>query len=146
MDTTDSQSSFIDSPVPNSLSNSADSKVKKVRKPRSKKVNKLSQDQVRINHVDSEKRRRDLVRGIYDKLVETVPDLTPDEGRSEIAIYCKTINYLEWLYYRNKSLRIQLSEKIRLSTDPEVKKIKIDESLTWDINEAALNISHKLEE
>lgn len=57
--------------------------IKQRKKPRVEKKSKLSLDQVRKNHVVSEQRRRELVRGIYDDLVEIVPGLEKaNEGLS----------------------------------------------------------------
>lgn len=105
--------------------------TKRKRKPRAKKANKLSQDQVRKNHVVSEKRRRESVRAIYDELVNMIPDLHANENRSEIVIYLKTMNHLKWLYERNTYLRNKL-ERINLSQGEQV--TKIPEYLIWDLN------------
>ncbi|EDO17968.1 hypothetical protein Kpol_1054p15 [Vanderwaltozyma polyspora DSM 70294] len=94
--------------VPDSLD------IKKVRKPRGKRMSKLSESQIKINHVLSEKKRRELVRSIYDDLVDVVPDLTEKESRSEMIIYLKTINYLKWLYKRNAYLRSELIKNIKI--------------------------------
>ena len=88
-----------------------DNKIKKDRKPRAKKSNKLTDDQIRLNHVTSEKRRREMVRQIYDELVTLVPDLQKNENRSELIIYLKTKNYLTYLYQKNELLRNKLINK-----------------------------------
>ena len=94
-----------------------DKKVMKEKKSRVKKVKRLSEDQIRINHVSSEKKRRELVRAIYDELVTLVPGLQKNENRSELIIYQKTINYLSWLYEKNGALREQLNDKSLLPED-----------------------------
>lgn len=94
-----------------------DKKVMKEKKSRVKKVKRLSEDQIRINHVSSEKKRRELVRAIYDELVMLVPGLQKNENRSELIIYQKTINYLSWLYEKNGALREQLNDKSLLPED-----------------------------
>ncbi|QLQ79868.1 hypothetical protein HG537_0C05170 [Torulaspora globosa] len=104
--------------------------VKPRRKPRAPKKNKLSSDQVRKNHVVSEQRRRELVRTVYDDLVEIVPDLEPSERRSEILIYLKTINHLKWLYRRNSYLRKLLTEKYERQGEPAV---ELPNRLVWEL-------------
>lgn len=116
-----------------------DGKSKRKRKPRAKKMNNLSADEVRKNHVVSEKRRRELVRAIYDDLVNIVPDLHPSENRSEIVIYLKTINHLKWLYQRNGFLRDKLIEKYSSLGQDRL----IAEHLKWDINDVS---NHKVEQ
>ncbi|AQZ09354.1 INO4 (YOL108C) [Zygosaccharomyces parabailii] len=103
---------------------------KKKRKPRAKKLNKLSKEEVRKNHVSSEKKRREMVRTIYDDLVNVIPDLQPSENRSEMVIYLKTINHLNWLYRSNMRLRRELEKKYQEEgkTDYE-----IPESLIWEL-------------
>lgn len=91
-------------------------------KSRVKKVKRLSEDQIRINHVSSEKKRRELVRAIYDELVTLVPGLQKNENRSELIIYQKTINYLSWLYEKNEALRGQLQSSTQVS-----------EELVWEL-------------
>ena len=83
----------------------------KKRKRRSKKINKLTDGQIRINHVSSEKKRRELERAIFDELVTVVPDLQPQESRSELIIYLKSLSYLNWLYERNENIRKQIMAK-----------------------------------
>ncbi|SMN21888.1 similar to Saccharomyces cerevisiae YOL108C INO4 Transcription factor required for derepression of inositol-choline-regulated genes involved in phospholipid synthesis [Maudiozyma saulgeensis] len=100
-----------------------------VKKVRAKKMKKLSDDQIRMNHVSSEKRRRELVREIYDELVTLVPDLQKNENRSELIIYLKTINYLSWLYKKNKMLRTKIIEE-----HPN-EMHKITQSMIWESKE-----------
>ncbi|CAI4951892.1 BBT_HP_G0091730.mRNA.1.CDS.1 [Saccharomyces cerevisiae] len=88
----------------------------KKRKRRSKKINKLTDGQIRINHVSSEKKRRELERAIFDELVAVVPDLQPQESRSELIIYLKSLSYLSWLYERNEKLRKQIIAKHETKT------------------------------
>lgn len=103
----------------------------KIKKPRAKKRNRLSETQIKQNHVTSEKRRREIVRNIYDELVNLVPDLTEKENRSELMIYTKSINYIRWLYAKNKRLRLQLIEK-----NPILGKDGILNDLTWELDES----------
>lgn len=105
--------------------------VKPRRKPRAVKKDKLSSDQVRRNHVVSEQRRRELVRNIYDDLVQIVPDLEPSERRSEILIYLKTMNHLKWLYQRNSYLRKLLAEKHNSQGTPV---IELPNQLVWELS------------
>ncbi|QLL32988.1 hypothetical protein HG536_0D05100 [Torulaspora globosa] len=104
--------------------------VKPRRKPRAPKKNKLSSDQVRRNHVVSEQRRRELVRNVYDDLVEVVAGLEPSERRSEVLIYLKTINHLKWLYRRNSYLRKLLTEKYERQGKPAV---ELPNRLVWEL-------------
>lgn len=106
------------------------STTKRVRKPRAKKINKLSDHQVRVNHVSSEKRRREMIRATYDDLVQMVPGLELTESRSELIIYLKTMSYLRWLYTKNKKLRDQLQSQGTIS-EQEL----IDKELVWELEE-----------
>lgn len=91
------------------------------------KINKLSEGQVRLNHVVSEQKRRELIRAIYDELVEIVPDLQPKENRSEMVIYTKTAYYLRWLYKRNAELREEIRERFSNK--------EISSELIWELRE-----------
>jgi len=101
----------------------------RIKKVRTKKMKKLSDDQIRMNHVSSEKRRRELVREIYDELVTLVPDLQKNENRSELIIYLKTINYLSWLYRKNRMLRTKIMEEHPSEIN------KITQNLIWKLKE-----------
>ncbi|SCU91449.1 LAFA_0F03818g1_1 [Lachancea sp. 'fantastica'] len=83
--------------------------VPKKRK-QSQRVCSLSEDQKRQNHVSSEQRRRQAMRETYDTLVEMVPDLSPEQRRSEMQIFARSYNYVVWLYERNRILREQLQK------------------------------------
>lgn len=110
--------------------------LKKKRRPRAKKTNKLSKEEVRQNHVSSEKKRRELVRTIYDDLVRMIPDLQPSENRSEMVIYMKTINHLNWLYRHNKRLRKQVEKKSKELGEDDY---RIPESLVWELRPSSGN-------
>lgn len=97
---------------------------------RSKKVNKLTDHQVRINHVSSEKRRREMIRSIYDDLVRMVPGLDPKESRSELIIYMKTMAYMKWLYRKNQRLREQLHPMDIISEEELVQR-----GLAWELED-----------
>lgn len=127
--------SMVDDPFANHTANDdeasipsiplqTDNKIKKERKPRAKKSNKLSDDQIRLNHVSSEKRRREMVRQIYDELVTLVPDLQKNENRSELIIYLKTKNYLSYLYQKNESLRNKLTDKNNSNDNEMIQNLK----------------------
>ncbi|CCF57147.1 hypothetical protein KAFR_0C01540 [Kazachstania africana CBS 2517] len=107
---------------------------KKPRRPRAKKANKLSEDQVRLNHVSSEKKRREIVRATYDEMVNLVPDLQKDESRSELVIYLKTIKYIKWLRKRNELLYTRLREKTKDDQNFEVPKNLIWKASTTEEN------------
>lgn len=113
---------------------------KKKRKPRTKKVNKLSKEEVRKNHVSSEKKRREMVRKIYDDLVNVIPDLQPSENRSELVIYLKTINHLSWLYRSNLRLRRQLERKYQEQGNNDY---EIPENLVWELKPRDAEDSHE---
>lgn len=117
--------------------------LRKKRKPRAKKINKLSKEEVRQNHVSSEKKRRELVRTIYDELVKMIPDLQPSENRSEMVIYLKTINHLNWLYRTNKRLCNQLEKKYKeLGEDG----YRIPENLVWELRPGSDNSNNSSDE
>ncbi|CCK73395.1 Ino4p NDAI_0G04100 [Naumovozyma dairenensis CBS 421] len=98
---------------------------------RARKANKLTEDEVRINHVTSEKKRRENVRSIYDDLVKLVPDLEQNENRSELIIYLKTTYYLRWLYKKNNQLRTKLKE----FKDDAYESEAYSQELVWEINQ-----------
>lgn len=104
--------------------------TKKVRKQRNKKSKRLTDHQVRINHVTSEKKRREMIRSIYDDLVGLVPGLKTTENRSELIIYLKTMAYLKWLYSKNKRLR----EKIK-TYGTTLEQELIDKNLVWELDD-----------
>lgn len=101
-------------------------------KAKSRRQAKLSCDQLRINHVTSEKKRREIVRNIYDELVDLVPDLSENENRSEQIIYMKTINYIRWLYEKNQKLRAQIYSKQKELKGDEP-GFKIPDRLIWEL-------------
>lgn len=104
--------------------------TKKVRKQRNKKSKRLTDHQVRINHVTSEKKRREMIRSIYDDLVGLVPGLKTTENRSELIIYLKTMAYLKWLYLKNKRLR----EQIRAYGNVSEQEL-MDKNLVWELED-----------
>lgn len=121
----DNPSQMVEYPVEPPSADSTDNKIKK---PRKKKVNRLTDQQIRINHVSSEKKRREAIRSIYDELVGLVPDLQPTERRSELIIYIKTTAYLKWLYAKNKRLRKELLDQGKVSNTE-----LLDNGLVWDL-------------
>lgn len=68
----------------------------------------LSEEQRKQNHIKSETRRRDLIRGKFDELVDLVPTLTTSEKRAEFAILSKTGDYIEELRKRRRELEAKL--------------------------------------
>ncbi|KAI0462247.1 hypothetical protein LJB42_004335 [Komagataella kurtzmanii] len=76
----------------------------------------LSDEQKKINHIQSEQRRREQIRSTYDKLVDIVPDLTTKENRSELSILTKTSSYIRKLREENEGL---LDETKKQGIDPE---------------------------
>ena len=114
--------------------------IKQRKKPRVEKKSKLSLNQVRKNHVVSEQRRRELVRGIYDDLVGIVPGLEKSERRSEFLIYVKTMNHLSWLYKRNSYLRAKLYEKYESQGRSNV---AIPNWLVWDLPQSLAHDNQK---
>lgn len=64
----------------------------------------LTLEQKKINHIESENRRRAMIRSSFDRLVELVPDLDASENRSELVILDKTSKYIEQLRAENERL------------------------------------------
>jgi heteromeric Ino2p/Ino4p transcription factor len=64
----------------------------------------LTSEQKKLNHIESENRRRAMIRSSFDRLVELVPDLDESESRSELAILDKTSKYIEELRAENDRL------------------------------------------
>lgn len=96
-----------------------------VTKPKTKnaKVQKktvfLSEEERKKHHIESEHKRRQAIRDAFNKLVELVPELTPNDNRSEVLILNKSADYLNVLFKEQKSLVEQL----------EAKGLDIDEKL-----------------
>ncbi|CCC69464.1 hypothetical protein NCAS_0C04740 [Naumovozyma castellii] len=107
--------------------------TKTEKKVRAKKDRKLSEDEVRMNHLSSEKKRRENVRLTYDDLVKAVPDLRLSENRSELIIYQKTMNYLNWLYKKNSRLRMEITERKR--RNDLVEELHVSEELVWELKQ-----------
>lgn len=104
--------------------------TKKIKKQRNKKPKRLTDHQVRVNHVTSEKKRREMIRSIYDDLVRLVPGLEVTENRSELIIYLKTMAYLKWLYSKNKKLRQQIKVHGGISEQDLIAK-----DLVWELDD-----------
>lgn len=104
--------------------------TKKIKKQRNKKPKRLTDHQVRVNHVTSEKKRREMIRSIYDDLVRLVPGLEVTENRSELIIYLKTMAYLKWLYSKNKKLRQRIKVHGGISEQDLIAK-----DLVWELDD-----------
>ncbi|KAI7893686.1 uncharacterized protein EV154DRAFT_460784 [Mucor mucedo] len=68
----------------------------------------LSDDQKRANHIASEQKRRNTIRGGFKELTEIIPTLK-NINNSKSTILFKSVDYIKQLDKRNKSLRERLS-------------------------------------
>ncbi|KAK6360255.1 hypothetical protein TWF730_006403 [Orbilia blumenaviensis] len=85
------------------------SKQKKKKKPKGPKRENLSEAQKRENHIQSEQKRRNLIREGFDDLCNLVPDLRGG-GYSKSAILIHAANFLEELEAGNKSLQLRVKQ------------------------------------
>lgn len=67
----------------------------------------LSVDQKRANHILSEQKRRNLIRGGFKELTELIPTLK-NINNSKSTILFKSVDYIKQLEKRNKSLKDKL--------------------------------------
>ncbi|KAF3165819.1 hypothetical protein TWF106_007866 [Orbilia oligospora] len=85
------------------------SKQKKKKKPKGPKRENLSEAQKRENHIQSEQKRRNLIREGFDDLCNLVPDLRGG-GYSKSAILIHAANFLEQLEDGNKALQLRVKQ------------------------------------
>ncbi|KAK6345564.1 hypothetical protein TWF718_007475 [Orbilia javanica] len=85
------------------------SKQKKKKKPKGPKRENLSEAQKRENHIQSEQKRRNLIREGFDDLCNLVPDLRGG-GYSKSAILIHAANFLEQLEDGNKALQLRIKQ------------------------------------
>lgn len=69
---------------------------------------RLSEEQKKRHHIESEQKRRQAIRQAFERLVELVPALGPADSRSEIVVLQQTAAYLRQLGEENDELRQQL--------------------------------------
>ncbi|EPS45039.1 hypothetical protein H072_1064 [Dactylellina haptotyla CBS 200.50] len=85
------------------------SKNKKKKKPKGPKRENLSEAQKRENHIQSEQKRRNLIREGFDDLCNLVPELRGG-GYSKSAILIHAANFLEQLDEGNKTLQRRIKQ------------------------------------
>lgn len=69
----------------------------------------LSDDQKRANHIASEQKRRNTIRGGFKELTEIIPTLK-NINNSKSTILFKSVDYIKQLDKRNKSLKDRLAQ------------------------------------
>ncbi|KAK6359359.1 hypothetical protein TWF696_000520 [Orbilia brochopaga] len=84
-------------------------KQKKKKKPKGPKRENLSEAQKRENHIQSEQKRRNLIREGFDDLCNLVPELRGG-GYSKSAILIHAANFLEQLEEGNKVLQTRVKQ------------------------------------
>ncbi|KAJ6260211.1 hypothetical protein Dda_4435 [Drechslerella dactyloides] len=84
-------------------------KQKKKKKPKGPKRENLSEAQKRENHIQSEQKRRNLIREGFDDLCNLVPELRGG-GYSKSAILIHAANFLEQLEEGNKTLQTRIKQ------------------------------------
>ncbi|EIE88632.1 hypothetical protein G6F46_008160 [Rhizopus delemar] len=95
-----------------SLSSNPDDHENK--KNKSKRSSLLSEEQRRANHIASEKKRRNMIRGGFRELTELVPTLK-NINNSKSVILFKSFEYIQHLEKRNSQLKktlLQLQKKV----------------------------------
>lgn len=84
----------------------------------------LSNDQKRANHIASEQKRRNTIRGGFKELTEIIPTLK-NINNSKSTILFKSVDYIKQLDKRNKSLRDKLASlQSRVQQQQQQKKRK----------------------
>ncbi|KAI8355662.1 hypothetical protein BD560DRAFT_406872 [Blakeslea trispora] len=68
----------------------------------------LSDDQKRANHIASEQKRRNIIRGGFKELTEIIPTLK-NINNSKSTILFKSVDYIKQLDKRNKTLKEKLA-------------------------------------
>jgi len=71
---------------------------------------RLTSEQKKKNHIESEKKRRDAIRAGFDKLADIVPKMT-GQGRSEAVVLQHTVAYMKYLLARREVLDKLAAEK-----------------------------------
>ena len=66
---------------------------------------RLSAEQKKANHIESERKRRDNLRAKFEKLAGIVPDCE-GQARSEGTVLAATVNYI-------KELQVRISRSLR---------------------------------
>ncbi|KAF3911539.1 hypothetical protein ABW20_dc0109271 [Dactylellina cionopaga] len=87
----------------------ASAKQKKKKKPKGPKRENLSEAQKRENHIQSEQKRRNLIREGFDDLCNLVPELRGG-GYSKSAILIHAANFLEHIEEGNKTLQLRVKQ------------------------------------
>lgn len=87
-------------------------------------VELLTEDQKRANHIASEQKRRNTIRGGFKELTEIIPTLK-NINNSKSTILFKSVDYIKQLDKRNKSLKDKLlSLQQRLQARQQKKQMK----------------------
>ncbi|CZT22292.1 uncharacterized protein RCC_08161 [Ramularia collo-cygni] len=71
---------------------------------------RLTNEQKKKNHIESEKKRRDAIRAGFDKLADIVPKMT-GQGRSEAVVLQHTVAYMKYLIAKREVLDKLAAEK-----------------------------------
>lgn len=97
----------IDDSMAQNRSPSASSDVADSKKDKSRKRLSLTEDQKRLNHISSEKRRRALIKQHFEEICSLVPqlDASSASGRSKSETLNTIYDYLVLLVEQNKTLR-----------------------------------------
>ncbi|GMM37232.1 Ino4 protein [Saccharomycopsis crataegensis] len=64
----------------------------------------LSEEEKKSRHIASEKKRRETIRLAFDRIVDLVPNLTPSESRTEVAVLTKSAAFIDELRSENQRL------------------------------------------
>lgn len=69
---------------------------------------RLSAEQKKANHIESERKRRDTIRQRFEKLADLVPDCE-GQARSEGTVLAATVNYIQQLQVRTPRSKRSIS-------------------------------------
>lgn len=102
----------------------------------------LSDDQKRANHIASEQKRRNTIRGGFKELTEIIPTLK-NINNSKSTILFKSVDYIKQLDKRNKSLRDRLAHLQARAQQRQQKKQEKQFNQNLPPNAVAALLVHK---
>lgn len=99
---------------------------------------RLTNEQKKKNHIESEKKRRDAIRAGFDKLADIVPKMT-GQGRSEAVVLQHTVAYMKYLLARREVLDKLAAEVRPLS--PIIPQSQVESSCDLHVKVAKMIIT-----
>ncbi|EGP87872.1 unnamed protein product [Zymoseptoria tritici ST99CH_1A5] len=71
---------------------------------------RLTNEQKKKNHIESEKKRRDAIRAGFDRLADVVPGMQ-GQGRSEAVVLQHTVAYMKGMIEKRKAIDAEAIKK-----------------------------------